>query len=232
MQSFSPSTDNYALKWCAEQAISTQEAITRITGMQSVAPIRENFEAVFSVCDKVAKSLSVRMGGAANMDLLYYVSEYVEASSIMETGVSYGWSSLSFLLSLTSRPNTLLVSTDIPYASWDSDKYTGCVVPNSLKYCWRIIKLLDREGIPKALEVNDRLDVCHYDSDKSYDGRLWAYPLMWKALRCGGYFISDDVSDNLGFYDFCKNLKVEPLIVETPRRSPQLKKYVGIFQKL
>ena len=47
------------------------------------------------------------------------------------------------------------------------------------------------------------LDLCHYDSDKSYYGRRWAYPKLWEALKTGGIFISDDIQDNWAFKEFC-----------------------------
>ena len=37
------------------------------------------------------------------------------------------------------------------------------------------------------------IDLCHYDSHKDYDARMWAYPRLWAALRSGGIFISDDI---------------------------------------
>ena len=67
--------------------------------------------------------------------------------------------------------------------------------------------------------------MCHYDSDKSYSGRMWTYPRLWHALRPEGLFISDDIGDNMGFADFARSVAIEPIVV----RSGE--KYVGILIK-
>lgn len=54
---------------------------------------------------------------------------------------------------------------------------------------------------------------------------MWAYRRLWDALRTGGYFISDDIGDNVAFRDFAKSVGVEPIIV----RSDD--KHVGILVK-
>ena len=230
-QSSREKTREAAEAWCQSLAIDTHEAISRITGLSDFLPIRDKFKNIFSVCDQIAQSCSARMGGAANIDLLYYVSEYIEAKKIVETGVSYGWSSLSFLLSLANRDNGLLVSTDMPYPMRQAEKYIGCVVPKELRSRWLILNLADREALPRALQICNTIDLCHYDSNKSYQERMWAYPVLWQALRSGGYFISDDVGDNLGFHDFCHTLAIEPMVIKTPRRQAGLYKYVGVLVK-
>jgi hypothetical protein len=73
-------------------------------------------------------------------------------------------------------------------------------------------------------------DLVHYDSAKSYAGRMFAYPLLWDSLRVGGLFVSDDIDDNLGFTHFCKMLRSKPIVVETLQPSGTTK-YVGILKK-
>ena len=81
------------------------------------------------------------MGGASNIELLYYLAEHLKAENVIETGVAYGWSALAILLSLSSRKNARLISTDMPYPGLDNSKYVGCVIPNDLKGKWTHIKL-------------------------------------------------------------------------------------------
>jgi len=113
----------------------------------------------------------------------------------------------------------------MPYPNLDNDSYVGCVVPAELRSHWRILRCADREGLPRAMRELGSLDLCHYDSDKSYEGRMWAHPLLWKALRRGGYLVSDDINDNVGFRDFALQVGVEPIIVEYEG------KYIGILQR-
>jgi hypothetical protein len=54
---------------------------------------------------------------------------------------------------------------------------------------------------------------------------MFAYPLLWNALRPGGFFISDDIQDNLGFHDFCIKNQFNPVIVESNG------KYIGVIKK-
>ncbi len=64
-----------------------------------------------------------------------------------------------------------------------NDDYVGCVIPENLKSKWELQRLPDVKGIPLALKKFDNtIDFCHYDSDKSYTGRMWASPLLWNAL--------------------------------------------------
>lgn len=207
-------TGEQSLRWCESLAIGTREAIGRITGGAMHKAVREEFPSVFAEAEVRGRNCPVVMGGPGNLDLLYWMAEYLKAERVVETGVAYGWSSLAILLSLKERKNGKLVSTDFPYPWRNNEKHVGCVVPNELRSSWRIVRMADRKGLPVAFKELGEIDLCHYDSDKSYEGRMWAYPRLWNALRPGGCLITDDVKDNLGFHDFCAQIGEEPIIVE------------------
>jgi len=229
---FHPSdTRQEAESWCRQQAVSTAEAIEQITGSAMVQTVREKFKDVFAKAEEARRACPVTMGGAGDLDLLYWIAEYLQAKSVIETGVAYGWSSLALLLSLVNRgDNTLLISTDMPYINRNKDRYVGCVVPAEFKSHWRIISLADREALPKALKTLERIDMCHYDSDKSYSGRMWAYPRLWQALKPGGCFISDDIGDNVAFRDLCSQVNAGPIVVALAKTNNKTK-YAGILIK-
>lgn len=219
-----------AVKPCYEKiAFDTIDALKNINREIKFQPIKKKYKKIFDIADKIAKNCPIKMGGPGNLDLLYWISEYLKAQKIIETGVAYGWSSLAILLSIKKRENSTLISTDRPYINLNNDKYVGCVVPENLKSNWCIIKKADRDALPKAIKNLDTIDMCHYDSDKSYEGRTWAYNILWEAIRAGGCFISDDIDDNYAFYDFCKKIKKNPIIVRTPDENRL--KYVGILMK-
>lgn len=201
-----------ARKIYEKKAVSTEEAIFKLTG-EKITSIKTKFKEEFSHAEEKEKNCPVKMGGLANINLLYHLTENIKGKKIIETGVAYGWSSLAILLSLKNRDDSFLISTDKPYPGMNNENYVGCVVPNELKNKWIIIKSPDRRAVPQAIKKLKEIDLCHYDSDKTYEGRSWSYPRLWKALRPGGIFISDDVGDNLAFYDFCKKIKTEPTIV-------------------
>ena len=165
------------------------------------------------------------MGGAGNIDLIYNLCEHIQAKKAVETGVAYGWSSLSILLSLEKRNDALLISTDLPYAKMNNEDFVGCVVPQRLHSKWKLVRDPDRVALETVLSEIGTLDLCHYDSDKSYAGRMFAYPKIWKALRKGGILISDDIQDNIGFKVFCERIKMEPYIISFEN------KFVGVMEK-
>ena len=189
-------------KWCQSRAITIKDMVLRITGGY--------------------KEIDLPEIEAANGVLLYNLAEYLGATRIVETGVDKGRSSWVLLESLKNR-NGKLISTDIPLPEkWIK---TGSLVPQELKCFWELIRLPDRIGLPMILDTMPEIDMCYYDSDKSYEGRMFAYPLLWNALREGGILISDDINSNFGFKDFCERNFLEALIAENSGR------YIGVILK-
>lgn len=216
-------------QWCSGIAVSTSDAVEMITGKKIGKPIGQIYSDVFIKAHERARNCPVKMGGPGDLDLLYYLARHVGADKIIETGVAYGWSSLALLLAIrdNSKENSRLISIDMPYIKLDNDEYVGCVVPKDLVKFWKIHRKSDRQALAIALnEMGGTIDFCHYDSDKSYSGRMWAYPKLWNALRPGGYFISDDIGDNIAFKDFAESTGVKYFIIK-----PDGLKYVGVMIK-
>lgn len=221
-----------ARKWCAERAMEPADAIEKVTGKRPTGAFAEMFGA--EIEEGLRRSAkAVEMGGGASTDTLYWLTELSGAERVIETGVAYGWSTMSILLSLKNRPNARLVSVDLPYPRRNNDRFVGCVVPDELRKQWTLLRWSDRVGVPKALARHGgTIDLAHYDSDKSYEGRMLTYPRMWAALRPGGLMVSDDVADNIGFHDYCKQLGVEPVIISvTTHEGGSLDKYAGVLVK-
>jgi predicted O-methyltransferase YrrM len=221
-------TRKEAEEWCRKIALDTKAAIHQLfegKADTSLVDIERTFEKDFAEATKAATKSPFEMGGAGNMFLLYNIAEFIKAKSVVETGVAYGWSSLSVLLSIAKRENSKLYSTDMPYAKMGNDDYVGIVVPEKYKAHWKLYRESDVSGLPKIVASADVLDMIHYDSDKSYVGRMYAYPLLYNKLRTGGVFISDDIQDNIAFKDFCDSLKITPTVISFEG------KYVGVFIK-
>lgn len=224
-RSFGENTLLEASEWCAEFSVDTNTAIEQLTGIHAAASVENSFREVFDIAEAKARECPIEMGGPGDLDLIFWCAEFTRALRVIETGVAYGWSSLAILLSLKKRSGGILVSTDMPYPNLNNEQYVGCVVPSELRTNWKIIKRADKGALPKALRIVGSIDMCHYDSDKSYEGRMWAYPMLWAALRPGGFFISDDVGDNTAFRDFSKSVRCKPIIVRKEN------KYIGIMVK-
>ena len=212
-----------ATEWANSNAVTTEKALFNLGIKGALINLNDNF--VNDAYKRASMSL-VKMGGPSHLNLLYNSVRLLGATKIIETGVAYGWSSLGILKALSERNSGILYSVDMPYPRKNNENDVGIVVPEYLKKNWKLIRKPDNPGIIEALnEADSQIDLCHYDSDKSWWGRHYAYPILWKSLRSGGLFISDDIQDNLYFYEFVKNKSLKFAIVEFN------KKYIGIIRK-
>lgn len=213
-----------AESWCAAMAVSQNEAIQKITGKSNINSIYDEFSEILNEAKKTEKNTPVKMGGAGALNLIYHLCEFTQAQNVLETGVAYGWSSLAALLSLSKRNGTLY-SSDMPYLGKDNDQFVGCVVPENLREHWKLFRFADRESLPKIFREQNEFEFIHYDSDKSYNGRKWAYGVLWEKVKKGGIFMSDDIADNAAFMDYCTEKNQHPIIVEFDG------KYAGLIVK-
>ena len=220
----SPALRARATQWCKDQAVPAADVMTGLGGKLDAFETAIGADSLAAARARAA-SCPTKMGGEGHLGLLYSCAELTQALRVLETGVAYGWSSYAILRSLQNRPGAHLASTDMPYVKLNLEDYVGVVVPDELRQQWTLIRQADRQGLPKALAQLGRLDLCHYDSDKSYQGRMWAYPILWDSLRSGGILISDDIQDNAGFKDFVKTISAEWYVAE------HLGKYVGVIRK-
>ena len=217
-------------EWCASLAVDTHGALSRLVGLTRPPSVRTLFPDAFAEADRSRKACPVEMGAPGDLDLLYHLAQTSRARRIIETGVASGWSSLVLLLSVAEHADGAVVSTDMPYVMRFGDEWVGCVVPERLRTKWQLLRYPDREGLPRALSYLPEIDLRHYDSHKSYRARLWAYPLLWNALRPGGYLISDDIGDDQGFRVFCQQVGAVPTVV-SGCTSTSTTKYVGVLRK-
>jgi predicted O-methyltransferase YrrM len=212
--------------WCRDRALTSEDAVAELLGeAAALRNVRDEHKDVFEEARELAARSPSRMGGPGDLNLLYLLAEACEAIRVIETGVAYGWSSLALLLSLDRRQGSRLVSIDMPYAKRGTEDFVGCAIPDRLRASWTLLRLPDQDALEAAIAELGSLDLCHYDSDKSYVGRMWAYPRLWRALRAGGWFVSDDIQDNVAFQNFAESLGLSPLIVECGG------KFVGVIQK-
>ncbi len=214
--------------WCSQHSVSTEAALRNLTGLIQFGSLKELFPAEMQFALKQEK-LNPGLGGAGNLELLYHLCEHIKAEKVIETGVAYGWSSLAILLSMQNRKKGSLISIDLPYLQRNTEQSVGCVVSEELKRYWTLMKCSDRMGLDKAIRNLGTIDLCHYDSDKNYHGRMWAYPRLWKALRKGGIFLSDDIGDNFAFRDFMNSFQINFTIIK--QRIGNQWKYVGLATK-
>ena len=111
----------------------------------------------------------------------------------------------------------------MPYPEMGANRYVGSVVPDFLTENWRLHVGTDRKFLPMVFK--GKLDLFHYDSDKTYYGRLWSYRYIWTKAKSGFLLVSDDIQDNFAFKDFCDQNNLEPLVFKDGS------KYIGTVKK-
>jgi predicted O-methyltransferase YrrM len=215
-----------AREWAAGRAVPVQAALEAVGLLKEGGPIPEVSPALLAEAERLAKLATAPMGGAGDLPLIHAAARLSNTQRAIETGVAYGWSSLAILAALAENEDGRLVSVDMPYPKMNNEAFVGIVVPDALRPRWTLVRLPDRNGLKRALtEFGGSIDFAHYDSDKSYYGRGFAYPLIWQALVSGGVFISDDIQDNMRFAEFAGEKGVPFAVTECAGR------YVGICRK-
>ena len=224
------STRGRAEKWCHRRTVSTANGLRTLGMPGELIRVRIANPVVFAAAEARVAASPQKMGGGADADLLYTLACNIPANTVLETGVAYGWSSLALLLALRARPAGRVVSTNLHYRKFGDETFVGCAVPNELKSRWTIHRGPDAAVLPVAIADAGAYELCHYDSDKSYAGRMASYALLWAGLKVGGVFVSDDIGDNLAFSHFTRMTGHAAVVVTAPATGGD--KYVGLIRKL
>lgn len=218
-------SEDKATRWCRDRAITPEKAFKTFFKDREFINVKVAFQSDFAYALQQQTECPVQMGGPGCIDFLYNATAALGSRAVLETGVAYGWSTFAILLALSRFEDGSLVSTDMPYAKAGNENVVGCVVPDRYRKHWLLLRESDITGLPKAIARLGMIDLCHYDSDKSFAGRMRSLPLLWNALRPGGMMICDDISDNIGFQAFCESIGREAVVFEWDQ------KYVGVLQK-
>lgn len=162
----------------------------------------------------IVDKLPFTIGGGGDYRFLYWLVRLYEPRVVVETGVAAGWTSQAILSALSRNGQGELHSSDFPYFRVSNpEKYIGCVVDKELKYRWHLHLDGDAKSLPKIVEATPKIDIFHYDSDKSYSGRTIAVSLIRPHLRAGGLIVMDDIVDNSWFQDYVEREKVPFTII-------------------
>ena len=217
------SLENRQEKWCQERTVSIKKCYKRL-GIDYFDQPPFSDEYIKRVEEKISASDS-NFGGQGHVGLLFGLCERLRTKKVLETGVAYGWSSQAILNSISKRDGKL-ISVDMPMIKQTDYHLIGVAVSKENYTYWDLIREPDKYGLNKAIKRHkSNLDLVHYDSDKSYYGRKWSQDLIWKHIKKGGLFISDDVEDNSAFREFVEENKLDFIILKFEG------KYVGVIKK-
>lgn len=211
-----------ASDWCKKNSIDTMSFLVHLD--KNLAKEAADFN---NILEKKAKEfinkVPFQMGGGANSLLLYFFTRYFRPEIIVETGVSLGLSTHAFLTAINRNKKGKLFSSDLPYfAHKDSRKYIGAIVPEELKNHWELYLEGDKKNLELIKNKITRMDIFHYDSDKSIYGRKNALKQLSPLITENTVLIFDDIQMNLHFKKIADTNK--NTIVLTKNQ----KDYVGI----
>lgn len=219
---FEADTTALALAWARAHAVSIESVCA------AVDPDlwRETLHAVAAMekhATRILGALGPVPDGGGAYPLLHFVVRRLRPQVVVETGVGTGWSSATILRALADNGEGQLLSSDFPYFRLaDPERYVGILVPDDLRDRWTLDVRGDEVALPAIVAQVDRIDLFHYDSDKSRSGRAFALDTVAEKLALGATVIMDDIQDNLHFRDLVTDGGLDFLVVEF------LGKYVGL----
>lgn len=217
-----------ATRWAASVAVDADTVDLLAPGLRR--SLAADFPAEIGAAQEMEDKYPTQKGWGGSVDLIYAVCEAIQAKTVVETGVAQGFSTLAMLLSVTRRGGRVY-SVDMPAVALKDTSEVGIVVPQRLRTSWSLFPYPDSVGLARALAQVNQIDFCHYDSDKSYEGRCMAYPMLWSRLRSRGVFMSDDIADNTAFRDFSEELGLSPIVLKSAGAGASNDRYVGLLVK-
>ena len=151
---------------------------------------------------------------------LYGFCRKLAPKIVVETGVHYGASSAFILQALYDNNCGKLYSIDLPDQQYLRDdgsihhdvfnpNKVGFAVPETLRGKWQLVLGDAKQKLPEILAALDSIDIFHHDSMHTYEHMQFEYNTAWPKLKAGGILMSDDVTWNDAFTDFCRDRNVE-----------------------
>lgn len=151
--------------------------------------------------------LNLSMSSVLRAPAFYAICRILKPEIIVETGVADGFSSAYILFALQENAKGKLYSIDLPNQPGQvlsEGRSTGWLVDAGLRSRWNLIIGLSKEKLPPLLKDLKEIDIFYHDSDHSYENMMFEFTVSKKFISPSGIIISDDVTDNKSFYDFCR----------------------------
>ncbi|MER5646566.1 class I SAM-dependent methyltransferase [Streptosporangium sp. NPDC002524] len=147
----------------------------------------------------------VDLGGPGGVELLYFLTRILRPDTVLETGVAAGWSTSAVLAAVRANGTGHLHSSDFPFFRLpEPERYVGWVVPDALKGPWTLRVRGDRRNLEEILLPGTRVDLVHYDSDKTRRGRESFLLRVSPHLSGNHVVVMDDIQDNLVFQEYAE----------------------------
>ena len=99
----------HAENYLNDVSITSNEALKKLKVNYDIDMFLKNISPHLKL-QTTSEKCPYNLGGEGNLPILYAICESIKASQVIETGVAYGWSSLSILLSISKREGSKLFS--------------------------------------------------------------------------------------------------------------------------
>lgn len=217
-----PDTRAEATAWARERALDIDEWC-RATDSELWAAVRTESEQLDADARRRIAATGESLGGGGAHTLLSFLVRRQRPQVVVETGVAAGWSSRAILEALQANGTGRLYSSDFPYFRLERpERFIGVVVPEELREGWHLDIRGDRRALPSIAAMVERIDLFHFDSDKSVSGRRFAMELVEPKLAADAVVIMDDIQDNTFFANWVEQHRTPHLVFEFEG------KYVGV----
>ncbi len=205
---FEKDTSIEAKRWAQLNTVQSTEEFCSSIDPILFNEINEEIKTIEEHAKKKILELPVKLGGAGNYKLLYFLIRKIKPLNVVETGVAAGWTSLAILRALKKNGKGFLYSSDFPYFRLkDPEQYIGYLAKDEInKENWFLDIRGDDIALPNIMSKlkNKSIDLFHYDSDKSYSGRNNAMKILNSKLNSKTIIIFDDIQNNFHLRDYVK----------------------------
>lgn len=163
--------------------------------------------------------------------MLYVLVRLYRPAFCLETGVFYGGTTMFILNALRKNEHGTLTSIDLSANNMDRNSRhhlvgdtedvpegldTGFLIHPALKERWTFIRGDSLEEVPK---ITEKIDLYNHDSDHSFDFIKSEMELVWSKLSDKAIIMADDLDWSNGFYSFCVEKKLYPLVITDNGKS-------------
>jgi predicted O-methyltransferase YrrM len=204
-------------KFTPYEAIDWQAALPQLQRRLGIGFSRTVERGLHEVENEVAtglRAITTRAPWGLEFDIdpslascLYIVCRTLRPALVVETGVAYGVSSAFLLKALDANRQGRLESIDLPPLALRAEEHIGIVVPDYLKYRWRLHRGSSRRLLG-AIVRDTIVDLFIHDSDHSYSNMRREFQTVWSSIRSGGVLVADDVGGNGAFDELRLNREV------------------------
>lgn len=225
---FEKNTSSQAIDWINANKIFSNDEFCRLIDSHFYDQISSEINEFEKYAKQKLINLKISLGGGGNYKLLYFLVRKFKLNFIVETGVAAGWSSLALLKAFNKNGFGSLYSSDFPYYRIkDPEKYIGILAKDEAnKQNWYLDIRGDSIALPEIIQKlkTNYIDLFHYDSDKSYEGREKSINIIDNKINSETFIIFDDIQDNLHFKDFIEKNKKKFFLIKFQD------KYIGVVE--